>query len=60
MNVMAALLHDADCPECPDLKQLAREVRGVWSLDEPALRQAVGNTNYNIIAVLIEKTRALS
>lgn len=46
--------------EIADLKKLAREVRGVWNLDEPGIRQAISNTNYNIIAVLIEKTRAVS
>lgn len=36
---------------------LAGEVRACWGMGEPFLRQHIGNTNYNIVEMHLEKTQ---
>lgn len=37
------------------LKSLRNEILGIWHIAEPALRQEIGNTNYQVMAHKIEE-----
>jgi hypothetical protein len=40
------------------LKRLCNEVEGAWSIGQPGIRQAIGNTNYACVAQGLEDARA--
>jgi hypothetical protein len=40
-----------------ELDRLTGEVRGCWGMDERALREVLGNTNYHIIEERLESSR---
>ena len=40
------------------LLRLSMDVRGCWTLEESELRRLLSNTNYNVVADLLEQTRA--
>jgi uncharacterized small protein (DUF1192 family) len=44
--------------EIERLTALAKEVSGCWSAFEPDLRNAIGHTNYNVVARKIEAALA--
>ena len=49
-NALAGIQNPSAIPDVVEaLKRLAREVKGCWGMDEPTLRQELGNTNYNAV-----------